>query len=295
MHTFKLALSDFTRPLNTSLEDSIHMPQNHNNQKRRKAAARKVAHSEGSVEPSGSKAAAKRGTEEKHASHVEITGADANAGQSTSAKAAYSKIHEAQETLTKPEPQVQAAPVSPMKVFRRPGFGTMPNSMTMEHVCRLREQEQKDGVVPTSPTFMPNLNFSAGNWAKPSAGETPGAHQAPVSKEMRNLTKAMEQWTIFQNMAASPPEHPLCKQESAAPPLSNPVESASSRHKEVEEYRESRNAQPSKVEEAVQEEANKSNDSLASLSDEFEKIEAPAQDETEHNGAKRKWYKGFRR
>jgi hypothetical protein len=165
----------------------------------------------------------------------------------------------------------------------------------MEHVCRLREQEQKDGVVPTSPTFMPNLNFSAGNWAKPSAGETPGAHQAPVSKEMRNLTKAMEQWTIFQNMAASPPEHPLCKQESAAPPLSNPVESASSRHKEVEEYRESRNAQPSKVEEAVQEEANKSNDSLASLSDEFEKIEAPAQDETEHNGAKRKWYKGFRR
>jgi hypothetical protein len=42
MYIFKTTLSDLERPLNTSFEDNIHMPQNHNNRDRRQAQTARI-------------------------------------------------------------------------------------------------------------------------------------------------------------------------------------------------------------------------------------------------------------
>ncbi|KAF1918224.1 hypothetical protein BDU57DRAFT_192295 [Ampelomyces quisqualis] len=348
MHSIITALSDFTRPLNTSLEDSIRMPQSHSSQKRRKAAARRAPNLEESVkqasarhnaptpmwddasrvmfdvpgdrksknedvvqggQKTGLNIAPRRGAARRPPpidsgvlnpahpnSHGEKGGPDATAGLRAPRNPAHSKIHEDREAVVKRDATVQPASISPIDVLKRPGLGATSSSLTLEHVRRLRGQGQQDAALPTLPAFMPNLPLSGSDWAKPSyeiaeppacvvpeVSEPIGSPQGRPSKGLETLTKAVEGITIFQNTSSSPPDLRSSKQKSA-----------SESHEEVEGS-ESRKVQPIKTREAVKVEADKSTDSFVSLSREFERVGTPAQDESEHNGAKRKWYKGFRR
>jgi hypothetical protein len=341
MHTFKSALEDFTRPLNASFEDSIHMPQNHTNKKRQKAAAARarkeqpqdtsVIQRAGIVPPEWRRVTPNLGPipnwgaasgvehdiseekkgEELNASRGESGGHEVATGPSAPGTVAWSKIHEDQEAAARLEDTVQPAPLSTMKVFRRPGLGAASSSAALEQIrfLRLREQEQQNAVVPKSPTFMPNLHLSGSVCVQPlyeiakapacvlpDKIDSSSAHQAHDLQEMDNLTKAMEGLGVFQSIAALPPKDRSSKQEGAVlPPLSSGGKSASESFKEADGLQVRRGAQTVMARGSVQVEANKSTDSLASLSDEFEKIETPGQDESDHNGARKEWYKGFRR
>lgn len=227
--------------------------------------------------------------------------------------------------------EAEAPPSSPIRLVNRSSSGASTASPTLRHVRKLRSDEQDrvfaqlgedlgtlvsrpDGPVKgkkrsieqtNSSLFIPRLNLSGSDWSKPLHAianlpkpampemeavqskrpgvSTPAKAQPVVSRgphqksQIEKLAEAMAEIDVFQNIAAKPPT------------------AYSSEHQVVVPKRLALNIALT-TEKSVEEEANKSTDSIASFhSDDFEKVDMPEVGESEQNGAPKKWFGGFRR
>ena len=186
---------------------------------------------------------------------------------------------------------------------------------------------QKQNPSADSPEFIPDMELSDSDWATPfyvianqsARIERPeqgsrnheldprrrsmvaSIHSAADSDndEIDLLTEAMADMRVFQQLASSPPEDRAFKRRGA---MSEPcgmkavgVEKAEEEVKDLGGSAEVESKDPAEVK-LVHEEANKSKESIVSFaSEDFERIGTPTDFESEHNGVRRKWYRGFLR
>jgi hypothetical protein len=218
-----------------------------------------------------------------------------------------------------------------MRLVDKSNSGASTTSPTLRRVHKLRSVEQdrvfaqlgqdlgsmvnrldepakgkaKNVEKTNSPVFIPRMDLSSGSdWAKPlytiakspkpAAPEmgavpskragvgTPAKAQPVVSRgphqksQIEKLAEAMAEIDVFQNITAKPPVKRPSEQEVVVP------------------KRRALNIAKT-PETSVDEEANNSTDSIASIdSDDFEKVDMPEVGESEQNGAPKKWFGRFR-
>jgi hypothetical protein len=151
-----------------------------------------------------------------------------------------------------------------------------------------RSKETKDDVE-SIPDM--ELELSDSDWAKPlhAITEPPPCvlqvgniahHTPPESKEFDALAKAVDEMWVFQNIISSPPERVAhLKSKGLRLPTKRDADSVVKNHSKVKD---------------IDEETNDCMD-LDLEEDDFERLETATKNESEHNGARRRWYKGYRR
>jgi hypothetical protein len=233
----------------------------------------------------------------------------------------YSKIHEQRahcpKSPTKPKDaslnsvlsardmRAPGEASSSFKVFKGPGAVASPSSATLDRVRKMRADEQgRQTIVPetipstsgsvkplhapakslpailpyTRAVRTPRTNSQRVSAAPPSSAES-------LAKEVDSLAEAMADMHNFHTLQSSPSEGGLYERDSALTLNEDCIEST----------REDRLTEAKCVTKILQEEGNKSTESVASSHDEFERVLMLTSSETEHNGAMRKWYMRFRR
>jgi hypothetical protein len=177
-------------------------------------------------------------------------------------------------------------------------FASKQAQMRDERESKTQTKRKEEGQDDAESIPDIELELSDEDWiqplrtiAKPSPRVLPIEKVAPTlrqssqAKEYDALPKATGEMWAFQNLKSSPPEHRSYKYKSAVPVVDK-LDSKVPKH--------DRNI------ENVQGEVGKSKDSIIFHSsdeegEEYERLVTPANSESEHNGARRKWYKGFRR
>jgi hypothetical protein len=370
MYMFKATAEDFVRPINTSIEDSIHMPQNHNNRNRRKKGrALHVATSQTAnlgaegkdtgpqhtattplwddasgiiheipsspgwhrptttlderVNETNANEEASKKEKEKDAQQLPTLiqrrrGMKASPLQSSGristhlgAKAA--KQQEMQTTQT-PVPfssicsgtkDGKSAPIdsnvsAQQQPFiipqRRPDYNTEPSSPTLSRIQNLRRSERKRTANEAGKDLNATKPAKSSNEPRVVAEAVDASSRSFHHDSLTNeLAEAMQDLHVFQKITSSPYgtfSEGLDSLNRSGLPLDGETSKDSTDIKP--EHRGIRMLQ-AETGETIEEEASKSKDSLDSLEDDFEKIEMPTSMESEHNGPRRKWYKGYLR
>lgn len=294
--------------------------------------------------------------------------ADKKPKQAAPGKIPYSRIHEQQSVS--PAPSIETALhsaqpkcSSPLRLFnmgpRRPDFDTYPLSPTLEHVRKLRVDEQNrtfaqmgsnfaamartrsaDVTVDEVPAkqniekhdgckaerLVPEIAVSDREWSKPlhaiarppprnrPEADGPQKKESDVryqlflpsstippsfiveKKDMEKLSKAMAEVDVSQKLTSAPQAGGASGHKVAVSKPHNSVATKPAKRDEmVVDAKKDTGLQHTSAF-VVEDDANRSTDSMASFaSEEFEKVDTPNVDESEHNGAMRNWYKGFRR
>jgi hypothetical protein len=195
--------------------------------------------------------------------------------------------------------------LSSFKVFKGPGAVASPSSATLDRVRKMRADEQ--GRHTIVPETIPSTSGSVKPLHAPAkslpdilpdarAVRTPRANSQRVSaappssaesltKEVDSLAEVVADMRISQSLVSSPSEGRAYERNSAL----------TFDDDRIEITREDDTTEAMCVPKILQEDGNKSTESVASSCDEFERVLMPTSSETEHNGAMRKWYMKFRR
>lgn len=168
-----------------------------------------------------------------------------------------------------------------------------------------RAEVKEEPARSEIPEFIPDMEISGENWAEPlyelAATEHGTEQQSREAGPIHALSNAMNELSVFQGIGSpsrgdkveteiaqfvNPARVPKSRAGAKAdnlPSWGNGVH-AKTQEKEVDKTDPSISA------------SKHSSDSVKSfLSDDFEKVEKPTEEESEENGGKRKWYRGFRR
>lgn len=374
MYTFKTIIDDFERPLKTTLEDSIHMPQNHNNRNRRrprKYAEHKHGNNAGVVQAgNGAQATGVVPPEQRRvAPTMTSTGeGDASGSGSGCPEVTYSYVPEEgfrrnrptatmdarvrgeergeqgkfpdaehHETWQHPSgeksmyttPQHSPTRVMFGKLPRRPDYKTRVSSPILDEVLMLRAEVQdkiledigddnedvaqdkrkaerqkgsrveevrevEEPTRPKTPALIPDMGVSDENWAQPlyelASSEQSSKRASREVDPIDALSDAMEELRVFQEIGSSSRGDtakimttPVV--DLGLSPGSSGVEGAKAQEKEA----------VSSIPSVSSKESFKSLSLKSVSSDDFEKVHKPMAAESEENGGRRKWYKGFRR
>ncbi|CAO2648312.1 Nn.00g075790.m01.CDS01 [Neocucurbitaria sp. VM-36] len=126
-----------------------------------------------------------------------------------------------------------------------------------------------------------------------------------VPEDDNGLLEAMTDMRVFETLPSSPPEYHSFQRDSAIPEGLDleKIQAAKQRLKQgsidapMEDTKvEGMNAISSKRAKSLKSKLKLSTESLETIeSDDFERVASLGNDDTEHNGTRRKWYKGFRR
>jgi hypothetical protein len=370
---FKATAEDFVRPINTSIEDSIHMPQNHNNRNRRKKGrAQHVATSqtvtlgaeakdtgpqhtplwddasgtiyeipsspgwhrptttldERVIEISANEEALKT-EKEKDAQQLPTLkqrrrGMKASPLQSSGRESAHLGAKDAKRHAT--QGAQNAVPYSKIQAYtsigygtkdgkpasndsnvsaqqqpfiipqRRPDYNTQPSSPTLEHVQKLRRSERKRTANEAGKDLDATKSAKSSNEPQVMVEAVDASprpfHHGSLTKE---LAEAMQDSHVFQKITPSPYGTFSSELDSTNRLRLPPDEETAKESRDRKPGRRSIRMLQAETGETIQGEASKSNESLESFEEDFEKIEMPTSMESEHNGPRRKWYKGYLR
>jgi hypothetical protein len=370
MYIFKTTLSDLERPLNTSFEDSIHMPQHHNNRNRRQTQNSRINLEASSGTPAPETwddaihlygwdvpRSVRRGRNRPMSTLHEIVerepprrdidwivpGEEETHERDMRRRARQeeglftrfdSHGHQIEPALSavqirRPGP-VHQVPVAARRGFRSHAFNILQDthSPILKSVRKMQDDKQdpftgagkrrgsakdkyarvdevtddeenakleickavqiKSDVAkispPPTPDSIPDMEaeLSDSDWAKPlyaTANPRPCAlSEEEVFKECDAIAERMGEMWVSQKLKHSPPESP--GHEAA-----KPDENAEAVHSETTKLSGSISSNSSEEDLSV----------YCSSEDDFEMVEVPTNSESEHNGARRKWYKGFLR
>jgi hypothetical protein len=186
--------------------------------------------------------------------------------------------------------------------------------------------KQKEEATKHNSSKLPTIKVPSTEWSKPLHAIVKPPHSAlserramrpetrsrpnpqraepafklpDEQKDMEKLNEAMHEINLFQKIASTPlPSRSMRFQdERIAVPKPLPVNAT----KPVRTNERTVDAQANTAKQApkpavVEEESNRSEELIASFaSEDFEEIDVPDIEESEHNGKEWKWYKGFRR
>jgi hypothetical protein len=300
MRFLNTTIQDFQRPPNTSLEDSIHMPQNHNNRNRRKVSNRGPRNPDTTTAPAPVQAPQlppvetlspildafgdmhPPGTELPFSFPAPVTGGGPTRRQRTDEElVARGLEHKARfETVVKRQEERLGEAIRPVRLTPEDAADgpvtSGSGSGTLEMVKKKRaEAKSRDAAKQnTASKADGTAQFASAAPASSQPADTP-SHAVDPPKAKQAPEPATQSTSLARSGAATdvltPPQDQKPKLAPRTLQISHITPEPEASLKDVD------------LGDASSEES-------------FEAIAVPTRTyETEHNGATRKWYKGFRR